>query len=134
MRELVQLETIAGLLTFGESLEGPSPDKNEYIIDCPRGLADHLDRLVEDSFHSHPSEDAHRRYLAALADPVRSHGLGYLASRNLTVEHACHGALHALPPAKGLLDTSAGRDLVALCEDFGAELVALLRWLKTTGY
>ncbi|GAA2775187.1 hypothetical protein [Kitasatospora cinereorecta] len=98
------------------------------------GLADYVDRCVGDSFYDHPSQDAHRQYLAALPDSVRSHGLGYVASRNFAVEDACHDALEALPPAKGLLDTSTGRDLMARCEDVGADLVAMLRWLKTTGH
>ncbi len=133
-RELVQLETIARLLIFGEELEEAGPDKIEYIIDCPRGLADYLDGKVEDSFYSHPSQDDHRQYLATLAGPIRSYGLGYLASRNLTIEYACHDAVQSLPPTEGLLDTCAGRDLIALCEDFSGELVAMLRWLNTTGY
>ncbi|MEU6343230.1 hypothetical protein ABZ883_20065 [Streptomyces sp. NPDC046977] len=134
VRELVQLETVVGLLTFGEVLETHDPDKIETIRDCPRGLAGHLDRLVEDSFWSDPAEDAHRRYLATLPERVRRHGLGYLASRNLAVEFDCHEALPALPPGEGLLDTSAGRDLITHCDDVGAELVRALRWLNTTGY
>jgi hypothetical protein len=37
------------------------------------------------------------------------------------------------PPSEGLLDTAAGRELIARYEDFGAELVAMPRWLGAAG-
>jgi hypothetical protein len=130
----VQLETIDRLLTFGETLNEAGAGEIERIIDCPRVVANGLDQRVEDSLHVHPSQDAHDRYLTTLAGPVQSYGLGYHASRNLSVEFACHNALQTLPPAEGLLDTSAGRDLLALCEALSAELVSTLRWLTAYGH
>ncbi|MFD5559524.1 hypothetical protein [Kitasatospora griseola] len=138
VRELVQLETLVRLLAFGEALAEPaeeqSDDQVEFIVEGPRDLAHYVDQCVEASFHDHPSQDAHRQYLTALPEPVRSHGLGYFASRNLAVEHACVETLPTLSTADGLLDTPAGRDLIARCEDFGAELAATLKWLGTTGH
>ncbi|MFJ8441472.1 hypothetical protein [Kitasatospora griseola] len=142
VRELVQLETLVRLLAFGEALSEPTEDQAddqtddqiEFIVECPRDLAHYVDQCVEASFYDHPSQDAHRQYLAALPEPVQGHGLGYFASRNLAVEHACHEALPALPAADGLLDTPVGRDLIARCEGFGAELAATLKWLGTTGH
>ncbi|GGQ90796.1 hypothetical protein GCM10010195_53440 [Kitasatospora griseola] len=146
VRELVQLETLVRLLAFGEALAEPAEDQSEdqaddqaddqveFIVEGPRDLAHYVDQCVEASFYGHPSQDAHRQYLAALPAPVRSHGLGYFASRNLAVEHGCVETLPTLPAADGLLDTPAGRDLIARCEDFGAELAATLKWLGTTGH
>ncbi|MFJ1793128.1 hypothetical protein [Kitasatospora griseola] len=138
VRELVQLETLVRLLAFTEALTEPAgdqiDDQVEFIVECPRDLAHYVDRCVEASFHDHPSQDAHRQYLAALPEPVRGHGLGYFASRNLAVEHVCHEALPALLATDGLLDTPTGRDLIARCEDFGVELAATLKWLGTTGH
>ncbi|MFF2629895.1 hypothetical protein ACFVUN_29540 [Kitasatospora griseola] len=142
VRELVQLETLVRLLAFGEALAEPAEDQGEeqgedqveFIVEGPRDLAHYVDQCVEASFYDHPSQDAHRQYLAALPEPVRSHGLGYFASRNLAVEHACVETLPTLSTADGLLDTPAGRDLIARCEDFGTELAATLKWLGTTGH
>ncbi|MEV7236598.1 hypothetical protein AB0N06_22245 [Streptomyces sp. NPDC051020] len=130
--QLVQLETIGGLLVFGELLDKPALDEVERVVETSSGLANYLDGLVEGSFYSHPSEEAHRQYLANLADPTSSEG--YFASRNFAVESACHGALRAFPDSEGLLDSSTGRELLALCEDFGEELVATMWWLRTTGH
>lgn len=129
---LVQLETIGGLLTFGELLDTPALDTVERVVELSSGLASYLDSLVEDSFYSHPSEEAHSQYLANLAD--RASGEGYFASRNFAVESACHCTLRTLPDSDGLLESSTGRALLARCQDFGKELVATLRWLRTTGY
>lgn len=130
--QLFQLEIFGGLWAFGELLDKPGLDEAERVVEVSSGLGSYLDSLVEDSFHSHPSEEAHHQYLANLAD--RTSGEGYFASRNLVVESACHGALLTFPDSDGLLDSSAGRELLALCEDFGEELVTTLRWLRTTGY
>ncbi|MEU2668901.1 hypothetical protein ABZ622_08510 [Streptomyces sp. NPDC007164] len=130
--QLVQLETIGGLLAFGELLDTPVLDAVERAVELSSGLASYLDSLVEGSLYAHPSEETHHQYLANLAD--RTSGEGYFASRNFAVESACHGALRTLPDSEGLLDSSAGRALLALCEDFGEELVATLRWLRTTGH
>ncbi|MEU2628245.1 hypothetical protein [Kitasatospora sp. NPDC007106] len=127
---LFQLETISSLLTFGELLDGPGRDESERVVEASASLANHLDGLVEGSFHSHPSEEAHRRYLAGSADGAPE---GYFASRNSAVESACRGAVLTLPDAAGLLDSPAGCRLLALCEDFGEEVVATLRGLRATG-
>ncbi|MFE2094053.1 hypothetical protein [Streptomyces sp. NPDC059460] len=103
-------------------------DEVERIVESSVGLANYLDGLVEDSFYSHPSEEAHRQYLADRASE------GYFASRNFAVESACHGALRALPDSAELLDSSTGRELLALCDDFGEELVTTMRWLRMTGH
>ncbi|MFJ3788786.1 hypothetical protein [Kitasatospora sp. NPDC090091] len=129
--QLVQLETIGNLLTFGGLLEDPPTDKVDLIIESSAGLASYLDGLVEDSYHSHPSEHAHRQYLADLG--YEAHGLGYLAARRSAVESACHRGLRSLPDRAGLLDSSTGRELLGLCEDFGAEVATTLQWIRTTG-
>ncbi|MGW1093598.1 hypothetical protein ACWD4L_47455 [Streptomyces sp. NPDC002596] len=126
--QLFQLETISSLLAFGELLDKPGLDEVERIVESSVGLANYLDGLVEDSFYSHPSEEAHRQYLADRASK------GYFASRNFAVESACHGALRALPDSAELLDSSTGRELLALCDDFGEELVTTMRWLRMTGH
>ncbi|WP_435221174.1 hypothetical protein [Streptomyces sp. Tue6028] len=129
--ELVQLETIDSLLTFGALLDSPRSVEAERVVETTSGLANYLDGLVEGSLHSHPWEQAHRQYLADLADTVD--GQGYLAARNSAVESACDDALRSLPH-EGLSDSDAGRELLLLCEDFGEEIVTTLRWLRTTGY
>ncbi|MFF1913549.1 hypothetical protein ACFVYE_18370 [Streptomyces sp. NPDC058239] len=129
--QLFQLETISSLLTFGELLDKPGVDVAERVVEGSAGLANYLDDLVEGSFYSHPSEEAHRDYLANLAYQA---GEGYFASRNFAVESACHGALRALPDAAGLPDSLTGRELLALCEDFGEELITTMRWLRATGH
>lgn len=129
--QLLQLETISSLLTFGELLDKPGVDVAERVVGASAGLANYLDDLVEGSLYSHPSEEAHREYLANLADRA---GGGYFASRNFAIESAGHGALRALPDSAGLLDSSTGRGLLALGEDFGKELVTTMRWLRATGH
>ncbi|WP_432172986.1 hypothetical protein [Streptomyces sp. Tue6028] len=129
--ELVQLEAIDSLLTFGALLDSPRSVEAERVVETTSGLANYLDGLVEGSLHSHPWEQAHRQYLADLADKVS--GQGYLAARNSAVESACDDALRSLPH-EGLSDSDAGRELLLLCEDFGEEIVTTLRWLRTTGY
>ncbi|MET9461576.1 hypothetical protein ABZY05_42210 [Streptomyces canus] len=129
--ELFQLETISNLLTSGELLDKPGVDEVERVVESSAGLATYLDGLVEGSFYSHPAQEAHRQYLADLADRG---GEGYFASRHFAVETACHGALGVLPDSAGLLDSSTGRELLALCEDFSEELVTTMQWLRTTGH
>lgn len=141
VRELVQLEALSRLLVFGEELADPEPgpstasdaDRFGHVMDGPREMAGYLDDLVEDSFRPHPAEEARRRYLTSLPEPVRGRGLGYLASRGLVVELACEEGLRELPPGAALPDTATGRELIGLCEAFGAELVETLRWLGTAG-
>ncbi|MFF4576464.1 hypothetical protein [Streptomyces sp. NPDC001410] len=129
--ELIQLETIDSLLTFGAWFDSPRSVEVERVVETTSGLANYLDGLVEGSLYSHPWEQSHRQYLADLADKVS--GQGYLAARNSAIESACHDALRSLPH-EGLFDSDAGRELLVLCEDFGEEIVATLRWLRTTGY
>ncbi|MFI7007684.1 hypothetical protein [Streptomyces sp. NPDC050145] len=131
--QLFQLETISNLLTFGELLDEPAGDAADRVVEASASLAHYLDELVEGSFHAHPAEEAHHAYLAGLTDQVRG---GYFASRHATVETACHDALGGLPDADptGLTDSPAGRALLALCENFGEELVTTMRWLRTTGH
>lgn len=129
--QLFQLETISNLLTFGELMDKPGVDQVARVIEASTGLANYLDGLVEDSLYPHPSEEAHHQYLADLEDR-RSEG--YFASRHFAVETACHGALGDLPDSAGLPDSSTGRELLALCEDFGEELVITMQWLRRTGH
>ncbi|MEU1896258.1 hypothetical protein [Streptomyces pristinaespiralis] len=129
--QLFQLETISNLLTFGELLDKRGVDEVERMVEASAGLANYLDSLVEGSFYSHPSEEAHRQYLADTADRASE---GYFASRHFAVETVCHGALGVLPDSTGLLDSSTGRELLALCEDFGEELVTTMQWLRMTGH
>ena len=128
--QLFQLETISNLLTFGELLDSPGVQV-ERVVEASAGLATYLDGLVEGSFYDHPAEDAHRRFLADLADRA---GEGYFASRHLAVKIACHAALRVLPDSAGLLDSSTGRELLALCEDFGEEVVTTMEWLRMAGH
>jgi hypothetical protein len=130
--ELVQLETLASLLTFGEVLAAAGIDEIERVVECPRSLADHLDRIVANSFYAHPAEEARRRFVDTVERDIGQHGLGYLGSRNLVAEFACHEALPTIPAAAGLRDTPGGRTLLTLCEEVGAELVATLWWIRTT--
>ncbi len=130
--QFFQLEIVGGLWAFGELLNTSGLDEAQRVVELSSGLASYLDALVESSFYSHPSEEAHHRYLSGLAN--RTSGGGYFASRNSAVESACHGALRTFTDSDGLFDSSAGRELLALCEDFGEELVATLRWLRTTGH
>ena len=129
--QLFQLETISNLLTFGELLDRPGMDEVERVVEASAGLATYLDGLVEGSFYSHPAEEAHRQYLADLADRASD---GYFASRHFAVEAACHSALEVLPDSAGLLDSSTGHELLTLCEDFGEELVTTMQWLRMTGH
>ncbi|WP_019522749.1 MULTISPECIES: hypothetical protein [unclassified Streptomyces] len=129
--QLFQLETISGLLTFGELLDTPSADVAERVIEGSAGLAAYLDDLVEGSLHSHPAEKTHREYLANLAGTVAE---GYFASRNSAVESVGHRLVRASPDTAGLLDSSAGRELLARCEDLGEEFVTTMRWLRVTGH
>ncbi|MGW3159163.1 hypothetical protein [Streptomyces sp. NPDC001089] len=129
--QLFQLETISSLLTFGELLDNPGTDVTDRVIEGSAGLADYLDDLVDGSFYPHPSEEAHREYLANLAGPA---GERYFASRNFAAESAGRRALRALPDTAGLLDSPAGREQLALCEDFGEELVTTMQWLRATGH
>ncbi len=132
--QLFQLETISSLLTFGELLDKPGADVAERVVEGSAGLANYLDSLVEGSLYPHPSEEAHHEYLANLANLTDRAGEGYFASRNFAVESAGHGALRGLPDSAGLLDSSTGCELLALCEDFGEELVTTMRWLRATGH
>lgn len=129
--ELVQLEIIDSLLTFGALLDSPRAVEVERVVETASGLANYLDGLVEGSFRSHPWEQSHRRYLADLAGQVS--GQGYLAARSSVIESACHDAFRSLPDGR-LLDSAIRRELRVLCEDFGEEVVTMLRWLRTTGY
>ncbi|WP_372348436.1 hypothetical protein [Streptomyces sp. KL116D] len=129
--ELVQLETIDSLLTFGGWLDNPRSVEIERVVETTSGLANHLDGLVEGSLCSHPREQSHRQYLADRAD--KGSGQGYLATRNSVIESACHDALRSLPH-EGPFDCDAGRELLVLCEGLGAEIVATLQWLRTTGH
>ncbi|WP_037603452.1 hypothetical protein [Streptacidiphilus rugosus] len=130
--ELVQLETIASLLTFGEALTAGGIDEIEQVVERPRSLADHLDCVVANAFYAHPAEQARQHYVDSLDPSVGRYGLGYLGSRNLLAEFTCHEALPTLPTGQGLLATPAGRALLSLCEEVGAELVATLWWIRTT--
>ncbi|MGW6704927.1 hypothetical protein ACWGDE_08550 [Streptomyces sp. NPDC054956] len=130
--QLVQLETIDSLLTFGELLDGSGPDEVERMLERSSHLAGYLDDLIAGSFHSHPSEDAHHAYLAGL-EAGASGGRGYLGAREFAVESACHEAIQRLPAHVGLPDSSAGRELLALCHELGEELAATLRWLQPDG-
>ncbi|MFJ4004077.1 hypothetical protein ACIPWL_11530 [Streptomyces sp. NPDC090023] len=129
--QLFQLEIFGGLWAFGELLDKPGVNEAGRVVELSSDLAAYLDNLVEGSFYPHPSEEAHRQYLANLAD--RTSGDGYFAARDFAVASACHGALRSLPESDGLLDSAVGGELIALCEDFGEELAATLRWLRTTG-
>ncbi|MFH7595226.1 hypothetical protein WDV06_08985 [Streptomyces racemochromogenes] len=99
--QLIRLEVIDNLLTFGNFLDNPDSDEIERMAEASSGLASYLDGLVEGSLHPHPSEQSHRRYLARLVGSAR--GRSYFAARHSAVESACLRALQALPaPEDGL--------------------------------
>ncbi|MEU8431800.1 hypothetical protein AB0F18_02635 [Streptomyces sp. NPDC029216] len=123
----VRLETLAELAAW-RNAGGLGPEETERIIRLPRELSRTLDRITEDSPWDHPAAHAHARHLATA--PA---GSGYHEARNRAVEAACRDLTAALPPGAGLPGTAAGREALALCETFSAELVSTLAWCTTIG-
>ncbi|MGW1014742.1 hypothetical protein ACWD4X_32490 [Streptomyces termitum] len=111
-----------------------SAEEVERIIRHPREVSGWLDIGTRDSLWDHPAHLAHEQYLATAAGPGRSADFGYHSTCNLAAEAACHDIVLALPPAAGLLDTAAGREALALCEAFSAELVSTLSWQHNLGH
>lgn len=125
-----QLEVLAELAQWPPDAD-PDAAHTERTLRLARDLSRHLDRLVEDSLWDHPAHRAHAHHLSTL--PAGS-PTGYHHARGVVVEAACHDLVTALPPGPDPLPaTAAGREALALCEAFAAELTATLAWLKTLG-
>ncbi|WP_079428482.1 hypothetical protein [Streptomyces katrae] len=127
----VQLEVLAELHAWTTARE-PGAEEAERVIRLARDLSRSLDRSCEDSLWDHPARHAHARYLATVAGGGTA--VGYHEARNLRVEAACQDLVAALPPGAGLPGTAAGREALALCEAFSAELVSTLAWRENLGY
>ncbi|MFJ3659612.1 hypothetical protein ACIPPM_03985 [Streptomyces sp. NPDC090119] len=129
----VQMEAIAEL-DMWNALDELSAEDTERIIRRPREVSGGLDSSTQDSLWDHPARRAHERYLATAPSQVRDADFGYHGARNIAAEAACTDIVLALPPAAGLLDTAAGREALALCESFSAELVSTLAWQHNLGH
>ncbi|MFJ9810902.1 hypothetical protein ACIRTB_22030 [Streptomyces sp. NPDC101158] len=129
----VQVEAIAEL-DMWNWLDELSAEDAERIIRRPREVSGWLDSSTQDSLWDHPAHRAHERYLATAPGQSRGTDIGYHSARNFAVEAACHDIVLALPPAVGLLGTAAGREALALCESFSAELVSTLAWQHNLGH
>ncbi|GAA0294439.1 hypothetical protein GCM10010302_36370 [Streptomyces polychromogenes] len=123
----VQLEVLAGLHAWPATRE-PYAEETERTVRLAREVSRSLDRIVEDVLWDHPAAHAHARYLATA--PA---GTGYHEARNRAVEDACHDLTAGLPPGAELAGTDAGREALARCEAFSAELVSTLAWCATLG-
>ncbi|MGW2676617.1 hypothetical protein [Streptomyces sp. NPDC001436] len=124
----VQAEVLAELAAWPHTA-APDPEHTERLIGLPRALAHSADLVVADALWDHPARHAHTRYLATGPDGV----LGYHSARNHAVEAACHTLVTPLPPDTPLPATPDGREALALCETFSAELAATLSWCTTLG-
>ncbi|MFD7975396.1 hypothetical protein [Streptomyces sp. NPDC059071] len=110
-----------------------SAEETERIIRRPREVSGWFDSSVQNSLWDHPAQRAHEHYLATASGGGRGTDFGYHSTRNLAAEAACHDIVLALPPSAGLLSTPAGREALALCEAFSAELVSTLAWQHNLG-
>ncbi|MFD5323483.1 hypothetical protein [Streptomyces sp. NPDC127092] len=129
----VQVEAMAELERWN-ALDELSAEETERIIRRPREVSGWLDSSVQDSLWDHPAHRAHEQYLATVSGGGRGTDVGYHSTRNLAVEAACHDIALAQPPTAGLLSTAAGREALALCEAFSAELVSTLAWQHNLGH
>ena len=129
----VQVEAIAEL-DMWNVLDELSAEDTERIIRRPREVSGWLDSSTQDSLWDHPARRAHERYLATAPGQGRGADLGYHSARNFAAEAACNDIVLALPPAAGLLGTASGREAIALCESFSAELVSTLAWQHNLGH
>lgn len=129
----VQVEALAELEMWNV-LDELSAEEVERIIRRPREVSGRLDSATLDSLWDHPAHHAHERYLVTAPGQGLGSGLGYHGTCNLAVEAACHDIVRALPPTAGLLGTAAGREALALCEAFSADLVSTLAWQHNLGH
>ncbi|MFJ8161834.1 hypothetical protein ACIRBY_12940 [Streptomyces sp. NPDC096136] len=123
-----QMEVLVELARW-RATGGPAPEDAERIVGLCRALSRSVDLVAADSLWDHPARHAHARYLATAAEAAT----GYHAARNRAVEAACDTLVAGLPPGSDLPDTAAGREALALCEAFSAELAATLAWCTTLG-
>lgn len=129
----VQVEAMAELEMWNV-LDELSAEETERIIRRPREVSGWLDSSMQDSLWDHPAHRAHEQYLATSSGQGRGADFSYHSACNLAAEAACHDIVLALPPAAGLLGTAAGREALALCEAFSAELVSTLAWQHNLGH
>ncbi|MFJ8110263.1 hypothetical protein [Streptomyces sp. NPDC096132] len=124
--ETFQLEAISGWMLVSEALGEMTGEQTDAIVVRVRELAHYLDECVDNTLMVVAGEEERERYLANVADPLRAYGLGYFATRNLEVEGRCHETILAAADGVDLPASAAGRELLALCDDYGRELVAAL--------
>ncbi|MFH9553763.1 hypothetical protein ACIBAH_14045 [Streptomyces sp. NPDC051445] len=124
--EYFQLEAISGWMLLSEALGEMSEAQTDTIVVRARELADYLDGYLHETLMVVPGEEDRERYLVDVAEPLRAYGLGYFATRNLEVEGRCHEAILTAADGTNVLASATGRELVALCDDYSRELVAVL--------
>ncbi len=126
LAETFQLEAISGWMLLGQALGEMTEDQTDTIVVRTRELARYLDGCVDDTLTVVPGEKDRECYLANVADPLRGYGLGYFATRNLEVEGRCHEAVLTATDGTDLPASTTGRELLALCDDYSREMVAVL--------
>ncbi|MDQ0831468.1 hypothetical protein QF032_003312 [Streptomyces achromogenes] len=126
LAENFQLEAISGWMLASEALGEMSEDQTDAIVVRTRELADYLDVYLHDTLTVVPGEEERERYLGNVAEPLRAYNVGYFATRNLEVEGRCHEAILTAVDGTDLLASVTGRDLLALCDNYSRELVAVL--------
>lgn len=124
--ESFQLEAISGWLLVGEALGEMSEEQTDTVVVRARELADHLDGYMDGTLTVVAGEEDRDRYLANVADPLRSYGLGYFATRNLEVERRCHEAILGAAGGVCMPASALGHELLVLCDDYSCELVSAL--------
>ncbi|NUS17125.1 MAG: hypothetical protein HOY69_37990 [Streptomyces sp.] len=132
--EQVQLEALSGLVMMDEGLPELDVEQADYIVYRVRAMADYTDGMISDSLRMDPDEEPHQRYLDRLGAEVRAYGLGYFGSRNLEREFACHAAIVDPGSAGSFFTSAVGREQARLCDEFGAELVPVLRRFRSTDF
>lgn len=125
--EQVQLEVLSGLLMLGEGVMELDAKRADYIVYRVRAMTTYVDAVIADSLAPDPDEEAHQRYLSRLGDEVRAYGVGYFGSRNLELEFDCRTAIEEQGEAEGFFSSTAGRELLARGDEYGAEVAAVLR-------
>lgn len=125
--ESFQLEAINGWLMLGDALGEMSEMQTDRIISLAREMAFYLDSYIDGSLTPVDGRELHERYLDSIDDRLRTYGLGYFGTRNIEVESACHEAILAARIDEDLLNSSAGRQLEASCDEYSSQLLSALR-------
>jgi hypothetical protein len=132
--EEVQMEALSGLLMLDEGLPELDVEQADYIVYRVRAMAVYVDGTISDSLRVDPEDEPHQRYVDRLGGEVGAYGLGYFGSRNLEREFACHAAIVDPGSAGAFFTSVAGREQTRLCDEFGAELVPVLRRFRSTDF